>query len=140
MQKLIMSLMCAVVLVAGLAQAQQMPGPSATLLNAVVATTTSSGFAISGYGITTFQTVSAASATGTVAYQGSLDNTNYTQMTCWLTGTTTAATSTVVAGTTASAFVSCNTDGIPMVRAVLSPYTAGTFTVLAGVSALPRTK
>ena len=130
-------------LMAGLAQAQvpSMPGPSGTLLSSVAATTTSTPFSVSGYGITTFQVSAPAVATGTLTYQGSLDNVNWTTMTCWQTGTTTAATSTSATGNTIpSALTTCNTDGIPSVRVVLSPWLGGTWTTTVGTSYMPRTK
>lgn len=142
MVKYCCSLISAVLLLFGVAFAQvpSMPGPGGTLLNAVAATATSTGFAISGYGVVTFGTTSTANASGTVAYQGSMDNVNWIQMTCWLTGTTTAATSTVASSSTASSLVTCNTDGVPLVRVVLSPWIAGSFTSVVGTSYMPRTK
>lgn len=125
----------------GVTQAQVlMPGPSATLLSAVGATTTSSAFPIAGYGITTFQLVTAAAATGTINVQASLDNTNWTALQCWLAGTTTASTGVSVTGATANSLLMCNTDGVPVVRVVLSPYLGGTWTANAAVSAGPRAK
>ncbi len=142
MVKQLLSAMCAVLLLAGVAMAQvpSMPGPSGQLINAAAATTTSAGASISGYNIVTYAVTSTAAATATVAFQGSLDNTNWITMNCWVTGLTTQATSTVVAGAVASQLVSCNTDGIPLIRAVLSPWTSGTFTVTYGTSYLSRTK
>ena len=123
------------------AQVPTMPGPSGTLINAQAATTTSTAFSISGYGVTTFQTFTVASSLqGTVAYQGSMDNVNWTPLVCWNNGTTTAASTTAVSSTQANVFVECNTDAIPLVRAVLSPWVAGTWTVNVGASYMPRTK
>lgn len=120
-----------------------MPGPSSTLLNAVTATTTATGFPMAGYGITAFQVTAPALSTGTVVFQGSLDNTNWAVLGCVQQGLTSPIISQVVASNLSvatSVMVQCQTDGIAMVRAVLSPYVAGTFTVTSSVSAMPRTK
>lgn len=124
-------------------QVPSMPGPSGTLINAQAATTTSNAFSISGYGVTTFQLAVSNAASGIVTFQGSMDNTNWAGLGCWTSGNTSPISSTVIVASalvSSSVFMSCNTDGIPSVRAVLSPWNTGTFTVNVGTSYMPRAK
>ncbi len=134
-------LLVAVLLIglSGVTQAQMlMPGPGGTLISSSAALATSSAVSVAGYGIVTFQTTTTGIASGTVTYQGSMDGTLFSPINCKTTGGQTIASTTVASGAVVSQFISCNTDGIPLVRAVLAPFTSGTWTVTYGASAMPR--
>ena len=107
------------------ARAADPPGPiSQLLLNAVVATGAgtaildTSGRTVVSFGVT-------GTFVGVVTFQGSMDNTNWFTLTsCY------NVDGSVVAGTvTGTGIFRCNIQGIPVVRANVTTFTSGSFTV-----------
>ena len=101
---------------------------SARLQAAATANGNGTNLDMSSGQVATFQVSGTFSAT--VNYEGSLDNTNWSPLTCYSLDFTSAMTS-----STAATFVRCNASGIASVRARISNYVSGSVTVLANASA-----
>ena len=121
------------VLAPSLAWAQTPPVQVATkvMQNAAVATGNGSAIDVSSANILVMQVT--ISATATVTYEASLDNTNWTALPCAALGGTSQA-STI----SASGMVRCNVTGISLVRARISSYGSGTVTVTGVANLAPN--